>query len=188
MAMVPLTDLWIPILVAAVVVFFASSVIHMVLKYHRSDVAGLPQEDVVREALRRQNVPPGQYTIPYCADMKDMQTDAMKQKFAEGPVGILTLRPAGMINMGPYLIQWMLYCLLVSFVTAYVAGRTLAAGTEYLAVFRVVGTVAWLAYASAHISGGIWQSRPWSVVLKDVFDGLLYALLTAGVFGWLWPR
>jgi hypothetical protein len=29
---------------------------------------------------------------------------------------------------------------------------------------------------------------PWSIVLKESFDGLIYSLLTAGTFGWLWPR
>lgn len=186
--MASLGDLWIPILVSAVVVFFASSIIHMVLKYHRGDLGGLPQEDLVRDALRRQNVPPGQYMIPYCSDMKEMRGEAMQKKFLEGPVAIITLRPNGMMSMGRLLTQWLLYCLGVSFFTGYVASATIPFGAEYLTVFRVVGTVAWLAYASAEISGGIWKSRPWKNVAKDVFDGLIYGLLTAGVFGWLWPR
>jgi hypothetical protein len=30
--------------------------------------------------------------------------------------------------------------------------------------------------------------RSWIRTLKSMFDGLIYALLTASVFGWLWPR
>jgi len=35
--MIPLTALWLPILVSAVIVFFASFIMHMVLAYHKSD-------------------------------------------------------------------------------------------------------------------------------------------------------
>ena len=35
--MVPLSTLWVPILVSAVLVFVASSFIHMVLPYHKGD-------------------------------------------------------------------------------------------------------------------------------------------------------
>jgi hypothetical protein len=184
--MVPLLGLWIPVLVSAVVVFFASSIIHMALKYHRKDFLGLPQEDAIRSALK--GTARGQYMFPYCDDMKEMRSETMQKKFTEGPVGIITLRDPGMINMGPMLTQWLIYCLLISFFCAYIAHATIAVGTEYLKVFQVVGTVAWLGYGGSCISQGIWQSRPWKTVTKDVFDGLVYGLLTAGVFGWLWPR
>jgi hypothetical protein len=184
--MVSLASLWIPVLVSALIVFFASSVVHMVLKYHRSDLSGVPNDETVRAALK--GLPPGQYITPWCADMKEMRTETMKHKFAEGPVAVITVRNPGMINMGPLLTQWLLYCVLISIFCAYVAHVALPAGTPYLKVFQLVGTVAWLGYAGAMISQGIWQSRPWKTVAKDVFDGLLYGLLTAGVFGWLWPR
>lgn len=184
--MVPLLDLWIPILVAAVVVFFASSVIHMALKYHRKDLLGVPQEEAIRSTLK--GTAPGQYMFPYCNDMKEMRSEVMQKKYTEGPVGIITIRDTGMINMGPLLTQWLIYCIVISLICAYIAHATLPVGTEYLKVFQVVGTTAWLAYGGSCISQGIWQSRPWSTVMKDLFDGLVYGLLTAGVFGWLWPR
>lgn len=186
--MVSLAQLWVPILVSAVIVFFASSILHMVFKYHRSDIHGFANEDEVRATLRKQNASPGLYFVPYCPDMKEMQQESMKKKFVEGPVAIVTMRPPGMVNMGPLLGQWLVYCIIVSLFCAYVASVTLPTGTPYLTVFRVVGTVGWLAYAAAHVSGGIWQSRPWSTVFKDLMDGLIYGLLTAGTFGWLWPR
>jgi hypothetical protein len=34
----------------------------------------------------------------------------------------------------------------------------------------------------------IWYSRAWINTIKSTIDGLIYALLTAGTFGWLWPR
>jgi hypothetical protein len=186
--MVSLADLWLPILLAAVIVFVASSLLHMVLKYHRSDYHGLPNEDAVLSALRASNTAPGMYMFPYCSDMHKMKEEAMQKKFREGPVGILTLRDPGMIQMGPLLGAWFVYLIVVSLLVGYVASITLPRGTEYLVVFRVVSATAWLAYAFGHISNSIWMGRPWSTTLKDIIDGLIYALLTAGVFGWLWPR
>ena len=89
--------------------------------------------------------------------------------------------------MGKQFVLWFLFSVIVGVVCAYVAGRTLAPGTDYLQVFRVTGTVAWVAYGFAYVQEGIWFGRPWSFVFKQLFDALLYALVTAGAFGWLWP-
>ena len=42
--MVSLADLWLPILLSAVLVFVASSLIHMVLGWHRHDFKGSSRE------------------------------------------------------------------------------------------------------------------------------------------------
>ncbi|MEO8294806.1 MAG: hypothetical protein ABI613_04755 [Gemmatimonadota bacterium] len=186
--MISVADLWMPILLSAVIVFFASSVLHMVLKYHRSDYRALPGEDAVLAALRSHNAGKGQYMFPYCSDMSLLKGDAMQKKFREGPVGMLTLRDPGVISMGPMLGAWFLYLIVVALLVGYVAGVVLPRGTEFMMVFRVVSATAWLAFAAAHVSQAIWQSKPWPSVIKEVIDGLVYALLTAGVFGWLWPR
>ncbi|MFO0984596.1 MAG: hypothetical protein U1E76_23210 [Planctomycetota bacterium] len=186
--MLSLMSLWMPIVLSAVLVFVASSIIHMVLGYHKRDCRGLANEDEVRAAIRKGNPAPGFYVLPYCTDMKQLAAPAMQQKFIEGPVGLLTVKRAGVCTMGPMLVQWFVYSLLISFSVAYVASRTLAAGTDYLHVFRVAGTVAWLAYAGGTIPPAIWMGKPWSVAIKDLIDGLVYGLVTAGAFGWLWPR
>ncbi len=185
--MVTLGALWLPILLSAVLVFVASSVVHMVLKYHASDYKKLPNEDAVRAAIRSGNPAPAQYVIPHC-DPKTMGQPEVKQKFVEGPVAVLNLRKPGPPGMGSSLVQWFIFSLVVSFVVAYVASRTIAPGTDYLHVFRVVGTIAWLAYAAGQIPAAIWMGKPWSIAIKEVIDGLLYGLVTAGTFGWLWPR
>ena len=61
-------------------------------------------------------------------------------------------------------------------------------GAEYLRVFQVVGAVTFMTYAAGEIPGSIWLGKPWKVTMKDVFDGLIYGLVSAGAFGWLWPR
>jgi hypothetical protein len=186
--MVPLGALWLPIILSAVLVFVLSSVIHMVLRYHNADYTLLPNEDAVRAAIRSGNPRPKQYIIPYCASPKEMEAPEMKRKFAEGPIGVLNLKPAGSSGMGASLVQWFLYALLVSFVVAYVASHALPPGAAYLEVFRIVGAVAFLAYAAGQLPAAIWMGKPWPVAIKEVFDGLVYGLATAGVFGWLWPN
>ena len=185
--MVPLTSLWLPILLAAVFVFIASSIIHMVLPYHRSDYKQLPDEDRLLAALRTVDLKPGLYTFPYCTH-KDMKSPAMEEKRKLGPVGMLTAYPKGAMNMGKFLGLWFGYCLIVSFFVAYLAAHTMGPFAPYRHVFRVAGTAAFMAYGIGQIVGGIWGGQPWSNVAKHVFDGLIYGLLTAGTFGWLWPR
>lgn len=187
-AMVSLGHLWLPILLSAVVVFFASFLLHMVLTYHRADYRGLSNEDAVRAAITAGGAGPGQYAVPYCANPKEMQSPEMKQKFMEGPVGVFAIRASGQMSMGPMLGGWFIYLLGISFFTAYVLSRTMPLGTPYLVVFRTAGTVAWMGYAGAEIANSIWRAQPWAVTWKNVFDGLIYGLLAAGVFGWLWPR
>jgi hypothetical protein len=187
-SMVGLGELWLPILVSTVLVFIASSIIHMVLKYHNKDYTRLPNEDAVRAAIRAGSPVPAQYIIPYCPDMKDMEKPEYQQKFAEGPVAVLNVMKAGKPNMGKPLGQWSLFILVVSLFIAYIASHTIPRGTVYLEVFRIVGAVGFLAYSASQVQGSIWMGKPWKITWKDVFDGLVYGLLTAGTFGWLWPR
>lgn len=183
--MVSLAALWLPIVLSAVIVFIASSIMHMMLPYHKSDYKKLPDEEAARAALR--GVPPAIYMFPAC-DHKNMKDPAIQEKFKQGPVGSIVLRPAGMINMGQFLGQWFVYCLLVGLFIAYLAAHTLPYGAQYLTVFRVVGTAGFLAYGLSQLPNGIWGGHPWGVVCKHLIDGVIYALLTAGTFGWLWPR
>ena len=185
--MVPLASLWLPILLSAVIVFIASSVMHMLLKYHQSDYRELPDEDKVLAALRPANLTRGLYVFPFCTH-KDMKSPALIEKYKQGPVGFLTIVPNGPPAMPKFLIQWFVYCLLVGFFVAYLAAHTLPRGTPDLPVFRIVGTAAFLAYGLGNLSNGIWKGQRWSATIKEVIDGLVYALLTAATFGWLWPR
>jgi hypothetical protein len=185
--MVSLSALWLPILLSAVFVFIASSLMHMVLPYHRSDYTRLPNEEKVLPALRAAGLTRGLYIFPFCTP-KEMNSPEAIEKYKQGPVGMMTVFPVGRPFMPKFLILWFAYCLIIAFFAAYLTGRTVAFGAPYPAVFRVVGTAAFLAYGIGQISNGIWRGHPWSVVGKEVGDGLVYALLTAGTFGWLWPR
>jgi len=184
---VPLLSLWLPILVSAIFVFVASSIIHMFLKYHQSDFKGLPNEDAVAEALRPLNIPPGEYVMPYCATNAERQSEEYKDKATKGPVAFLNVYPSGIPGMGSSLIQWFVYCIVVSIFAAYIASRAAGDGAPYLEVFRFAGTTAFIGYSLGIVQASIWFRRSWSTTLKSVFDGLIYGLLTGGAFGWLWP-
>lgn len=186
--MVPMTELWLPILLSAAAVFVLSSVIHMLLPYHKSEYKKLPNEERILDAMRNERVGPGLYPFPHASRHKDMKTPEMVEKYKTGPVGIITVIPSGPLAMGKYLVKWFLFCVLIGVFVAYLTGRTLSAGTAYLAVFRIAGTVAFMGYGVGQLVDSIWKGQAWSATLKHVFDGLLYALLTAGMFGWLWPR
>lgn len=185
MESVMLSSLWLPIVVASVIVFFASALAWMVLPHHRTDWSKLPDEAGVRATVR--GLAPGEYSFPHAATSDDWKSKEWIEKATEGPNGFLVVVPTGPPKMGKSLAQWFVHCLVVSLFVAYVTGHALGAGTDYLKVFQIAGTVAFLAYSAAHVPGAIWMGHRWSRALKDVVDGLVYGLLTAGVFGWLWP-
>src|ERR1041384_6818114 len=171
--MISLTALWLPILLSTVTIFFASFIMHMVLTYHRSDYRALPDEEYIPEALRSAGVTRGPaYFFPYFA-FKDMKSPSTIEKLKRGPVGFLTVLPSGPPSMGKNLVQWFLYCIVMGVFAAYLCSRTRAAGTDYLEVFRVVGTVAFLGYGGAQAQESIWAGRSWVVTFKHIFDSLI---------------
>jgi len=186
--MVYLTSLWLPILLSAVAVFIASSIIHMALPYHRSDYKKLPNEEKILEAMRAEGVVPGNYHFPRVESHKEMGSAEVVEKLKKGPVGIMNVIPNGPPVMWKYLLTWFIYCLVISVFVAYIVGRSLSPQAEYLAVFRLAGVVAFLSYSAAQAHDSIWKGQAWSATIKLMFDGLIYGLLTAGFFGWLWPR
>lgn len=185
--MVSIMALWMPILLAAVLVFIASSVIHMMLGYHNNDFRAVPNEDAVQAALRPFNIPAGDYMLPKPANMAASKAPAFQEKLKAGPVAVLTVFPGGDFKMGTSLILWFVYSIVISVFAAYVAGRALAPGADYLAVFRFAGVTAFLGYAGAIVQASIWMKKAWSTTLIAVVDGLVYGLVTGGAFGWLWP-
>ncbi len=182
---VALSALWLPILLSAIAVFIASSLIWTVVQYHNADWHKLPDEEAARAALK--GAEPGQYSLPHAMDGKARQSEEWQKKFKEGPAAMLVVLPHGSLAMGKQLGQWLVYTIVISLLVAYVAASTLPTGTAYLKVFQVTATVATLAYAGAAATGAIWFGHTWSRTIKDIIDGLVYGLLTAGVFGWLWP-
>lgn len=175
--------LWQPILASAVIAFVAGAAIWMVMPWHKSEWSKTADEEGVRRAL--QGLSPGLYNVPHCPDQAALKDPAMQQKFKDGPLAFITIVRSGLPSMGPKLVMMFGYNLLVAIVCAYFVSRTLAPDAEYLAIFRISGAVAFVAYGMAFVQDSIWFGRPWSATVKTFLDALIYSLLTGGVFGWL---
>ncbi len=188
--MVPVTSLWLPVLLSAVVVFVASAILHMVLPFHHGDVRKLPggKEDEVLEALRRVSVSPGDYGAPHPGSSAGMKEPAFVAKMTRGPVAFLTIAPGGPPSMTSNLVQWFVYTVIVSVFVAYVTGLALGPGVDYMMVFRLASVATFMGHALALPQHSIWYRRDWGTTVRSMIDGLIYGLLTGGVFGWLWPR
>lgn len=186
--MTELSALWLPILLSAVIVFIVSSIIHMLSPWHKGDYPKVPNEDKVMVALRPLAIPPGDYMVPRPSSSQEMRSPEFAERVRKGPVMILTVLPNGPLSMRRNLVLWFLYAVIVGLFAAYVAGRALPAGADYLSVFRFAGATAFIAYSVALWQMSIWYHRAWSTTIKANIDGLIYALLTAGTFGWLWPQ
>jgi hypothetical protein len=186
--MVALSALLAPIVLSAVLVFIMSSLVHMVLPWHKSDYPKMANEDQVMDAMRPLAIPPGDYMVPRASSMQDMKSPEYLARMSKGPVVLMTVMPNGPATMGGQLVQWFVYSLVVSVFAGYVAGHALAPGASYLHVFRFAGATAFCCYAMAYWPMSIWYKRAWSLTIKATFDGFLFGCLTAGAFGWLWPK
>jgi len=183
----PFGSLWLPVVVSTVAVFFVSSILHMVLKYHRADYRQLPGEDDVAAAIRKARPDPGYYVMPYCPDPAQMKDPAVQKKYNDGPVAFLTVMRNGPPALGKSLVMWLVYCFLVSFVAAYIARHTLSYGADGMIVMRITGTVAFAGYALGYLQDSIWKAMPWSNSIRSIIDGAIYAVTTGIVFRLLWP-
>jgi len=186
--MTALSSLWLPILVSSVFVFLVSSLIHMALPWHKGDYRKVPNEDKVMEALRPLALPPGDYMVPRPSSMQEMRSPEFLEKLKKGPVMVVTVLNNGPAPMARSMVLWFLYSVVIGVFAAYVAGRALPAGARYLSVFRFAGVSAFLGYSVALWQMSIWYRRARGTTFRATVDGLIYALLTAGTFGWLWPR
>ena len=186
--MTPLASLWLPLVLSAVFVFVVSSVLHMVLSWHKNDFVHIANQDAVMDAIRGLNLAPGDYMVPHPTSREDLRSPEFAERIRKGPRMVFTILPSGAFSMGRPLVLWFVYDLIVSLFAAYVTSRALPAGASYLQVFRFAGVTAFLAYSLALWQSVIWYGRSTSTTLKLTIDGLLFALVTAGTFGWLWPR
>lgn len=184
--MTEVTALWLPILLSSVFVFIASSIIHMAPLWHKNDYRTVKDEDGVMDALRSFDIPPGEYMLPRAKDMAESKTPEFAEKMNKGPVVMMKVIPSGPFSIGKNLVTWFLYLIIVGIFTAYVSGLALPPGANYLEVYRIAGVTSFIAYALALWQLTIWGSRSFSLNLKSTVDAIIYSLLTAGTFGWLW--
>lgn len=181
-------ELWLPILASAACVFVSSAIIWMATPLHKNDYKSPgDKEDRVLEFAKSISLAPGVYCFPWMKCEKNADQAAVKAKMDAGPWWSLTVMHAKP-NFGASLILWFLNSLVVSAIVGYVTYHTLASSAHYLKVFQIAGATATLAYCGYLLPMVSWHALPLKQLPAKIFDGLVYSLLTAGCFGWLWPH
>lgn len=183
-----LLQLWLPIFVAGALCWIASAVFHMVVKHHNADYKQLPNEEEVGEVLGKKSLKPGLYHMPHCADMKEMANEEMQAKFNKGPIAMVSVFPNGLPPMAKLLSQQLLYFIFTCLLIAYAASLTLAIGSSFNEVFRLVMTLGFMAFGLGNIPYSIWYGHPWSNCLRFMIDALVYGAIVAAVFAYFWPE
>ena len=181
-------QLWLPILVASAFCFIASAILWMMGPHHKGDWKAAPNQEGVMAALKQGSATEGAYMFPHADRGNKTAFEESMKLWAEGPAGIMYIFPRGKMNMGGMMTKQLLYFIVANVFVAYVVAHTLPAGTPYIHVFRIAGAIAFMMYALGSAPESIWFGRPWRHFVTNGFDGLVYALLTAGTFGWLWPK
>jgi hypothetical protein len=180
--------LWLPTILSAVAVFTLSSIIHMVVPWHKNDYVKFPDEDGVLSALRGFDLPPGEYMAPRPTSRSDMGSPEFAEKVKRGPLVILNITSGDSASMGRPLVLWLIYVLVVSALAGHIAYVFHDFAIDHRYIFHTVALTAFLAYASAQWQATIWFRKPWLTSLKSSFDGLIYAVVTALIFVYFWPK
>jgi hypothetical protein len=186
--MTSIGSLWLAILASSVLVFVASSVIHMASPWHKSDYPKYSREGDILDALRPLALPPGDYFMPRPSSMAEMKTPEFVATMNRGPIVLMTVFPNGVTPMGPTLGKWFVYLVVVGIVAACVASTALPPAAPTGQIFRVVFGTAFAGYALGLWQLSIWYRRAWSITIKSTVDAIIYAALTGAVFVWLWPK
>lgn len=183
---VALLDLWLPILISAICVFFASSIIWMILPYHKKDIQFLPNEGELTSKVTEMNIKPGLYMFPNCQDAKDMKSDEFKAKWNAGPWGTITIQgqqPNFAINLLKTFVAYLVITIFVAYITAASTGQS----ADYLAVFQVAGAAGVLGHCMGGLAGDFFLGKPTRFIFTSFIDGVIFALITAGILASMWP-
>lgn len=177
-----LIDLWLPIVLSTVALFFASFVSWMVLPIHFKDWVKLGNEDDFLKAADELEMQPGNYMFPGWDTPEEMKSEEYTKKWESGPCGILTVFPK--VSMGKNLGLTVVYFLVCNFCLAYLSTLGLSAGDEFMTVFRFVGTAGFMMFLAAIVQHAIWFHCR---IVGHVIESIAYALIAGAIFSAMWP-
>jgi len=180
-----LMELWLPVLVVTIVLFFASFLAWAVSPHHKPDVRRWPDEERLLVFIRESGAAPGEYLFPL-VDQEAMKTERGQELYAQGPWGMIRVW-SSQPSMARNMVATVVYFLVVSILIAYVGAMGLPRGADFGQVFQIVGTTAVLAYCAGGVLNQIWFTRPLRGKLMNALDGLVYAVITGILFGLMWP-
>ena len=176
-----LANLWLPILLTGIALFFLSSVFWTVLPFHDNDFEQLPDEDEFMRVVGEMNIPPGRYIFPRLTHQDHKDAEKI-EKYKQGPRGLVNLW--GLPNMGRNLGLTFLFFLIIAFVTGYIAWEALGADASFMKVLQIVGAISMLVHCSTGQLNAIWFPKR---TIFDFFDGIVYGIVTGLIFALLWP-
>lgn len=177
-------DLWLPILIGTVVLFFLSFLFWAVLPHHFGDHKKLPDEDAFMDFLRSQNIPPGNYIYPCAAKASEQHSKENVEKYTAGPRGLLDLyeMPVMPVNMAKTILYFFVTVSTIGYIT-HVACPPASEGLDFMRVFRIAGTIAILTYATSNVLNRVWfKKRVWT----EILDGVIYGLVLGLIFASFW--
>ena len=180
-----LIDLWLPILISAVVLFFASFTAWVILPHHFGDKKKLEKEQEVMDLVRKLNIAPGNYMFPYATSKQDQGSKEFQAKYTEGPRGCLDVYATA--NMGMNMVLTVIFFLITSAVIGYITHFVCppgGPGVDFMRVFRVAGTIGILTHASSGVLNNIWFKRR---SFTDIIDGVVFGLILGLIFAAMWP-
>ena len=189
-SMVSIPELWLPILVATVLVFVASNLVWMVLPHHKSDARRLPDEAAALGRAGQAGPEAGPLPLPVGQlDGRD-EGPGLRREAEQGTGGAADGDPERPVQHGSVARP-------VDRLPG--RGRHLRRLRHGPRARRPAPTT-----SRSSASRAPWPSWPTRGAqlparhlvgqaagrraVKEILDGLLYGLLTAGAFGWLWPR
>lgn len=181
-----LVDLWLPILVGTIVLWFLSFFAWAVSPHHFSDNRKLDDEDALMQLLEEKNVPPGNYLFPYAGNPKEQSDKEYVERYTSGPRGQLNVyaMPNMAANMGLTIVYFLVTVLTIGYIT-HVACPPGVEETSFMKVFRIAGTIGVLNYASSGILHRIWfKARIWT----GVVDGVVYGIVLGVIYAGFWPQ
>ncbi|MDA0657656.1 MAG: hypothetical protein O2931_01600 [Planctomycetota bacterium] len=177
-----LANLWLPIVLSAVALFFASFLSWMILQLHKQDWIKIPQEDEFLAAVSRMGLPPGNYMFPACDTPEQMKSEEFQKKWKSGPSGVITIFSD--VNMGKNLGWTFVYFLVVSFCLAYLATLGVRPGAGFMDVFRFVSTAGLMTFLSAIVPHAVWFHCR---IVGHVIESVVFAAIAGGIFAVFWP-
>lgn len=192
--MVTLSSLWFAIALTSVVIFFASAIMWMLLPHHKKDILFINTNDADKEAdkeaayikcMNALDLKPGMYMYPGC-DAKDYKTDEGKKRYSTGPWGTLTVFP-GKSNFPMNLLKTFITFGVITIFVAYITGLSVGPGADYMQVFRVAGATAMLGHCMGGLTSDFFMGKPSRLIITEMMDKVVYALITAGMFASMWP-
>jgi hypothetical protein len=175
-------ELWLPVVVSSIAVFFASFLSWMVLRLHQKDWVKMPREDDFMKCVADLGLRQGNYMFPGTTSPKEENEPAYQQKYQAGPRGTLQVHEP--VNLGRNLGLTFAYFFVCNATIAYLASFALSSESDFITVFRFVATVALLTYLASIVQHAIWFRVR---ITGHVIESIAYALIAGVIFASLWP-